>query len=168
MNKAVVHVGDFFFQLISKTGINCVTCCTKILTRCGKSSSSRLHFSHHAMPWARFLDFFQARILHSFANFCWFDSNRNYLFICFRSAVSYIHATRIDRRARCHWLLGEGREGVCFLSRAVSLNQTAHNPNGSCSESYKGAGIQVSTCKCSPGYLRRQIHLLRSSSHSLG
>lgn len=70
--------------------------------------------------------FFQARILHSFANFCGSDSNRNYLFICFHSAMNYIHATRTDRRARCRWLLGAGREGMCFLSRAVSLNQTAH------------------------------------------
>lgn len=77
------------------------------------------------MPWARILFFFQARILHSFANFCGSDSNRNYLFICFHSAMNYIHATRSDRRARCCWLLGAGREGMCFLSRAVSLNQTA-------------------------------------------
>lgn len=73
--------------------------------------------------------FFQARILHSFANFCGSDSNRNYLFICFHSAMNYIHATRTDRRARCRWLLGAGREGMCFLSRAVSLNQTAHTPS---------------------------------------
>lgn len=61
-----------------------------------------------------------------------------------------------------------GRERGNVFPVSCSVTKSNSPKYRSCSEGYKGAGIQVSTYKCRPGCLRRQIHLLRSSSHSLG
>lgn len=140
-SKASPHV-VYFFQLVSKTGINWSTCHTKSLSSLevdtGWDALSKACAFLYKLLWV------------------WFQSK-----LCFHlfSFITALISVIEEQNGSNSWEKGKG---IFFMSCATKSSVYIYILTGVQEE----AGIQVSICKYRSGWLRRQICLFSSSSAS--